>query len=97
MQVRLRVEGGRIVTAAVADRLTRIQTHLTQMAAMAERRGKPGRAAMFVGWREVVATLKASAPTGCRGCYYEGEEVNRCMTCDRMTWRVNNYTTREVV
>lgn len=81
---------------AQAATVNAIVRFLTARASSAAKCGRPRFVAQYTRWADVVSDLAKSQPRGCVGCYYEGEEVNRCMTCDQMTWRVNKYTKTEV-
>lgn len=77
--------------------LRHVVAHLRRQAGIAARVGDTKRAGRRNRWADALAGLsrKLSGPKGCKGCYYEGEEVNRCMCCDRMEWRVDKWTKEE--
>lgn len=84
------------MTKVHAATLRTLSRFLAQRAASAVKCGRPQLAERFERWRGVIAAVLAEQPRGCAGCWYEGEEVNRCMTCACMTWRTDKFTKTEV-
>ena len=84
------------MTRSELETLKRLLNHLSREVEYLPKRGCVARAATFRRWRDAVQRLVAEQPRGCVGCYYEGEEVNRCMTCSQMTWRTDKFTKTEV-